>query len=117
MAAMCPNGTVNWKQIYGEEAFRLRPPLYESDLMERRKAKAVDVPDLEKRAREYAERQRQAMEQGGQQQQQAAAPAAAAAAGGQPQLPPDWGVAHDAAGKVRRVCPPPTGVSPQAPWI
>jgi hypothetical protein len=55
MAAMCPNGTVNWKQIYGEDAFVLRPPIYESDLREKRRAKQFDAADIEKRAREYAE--------------------------------------------------------------
>lgn len=55
MAAMCPNGTVNWKQIYGEEAFLLRPPVYESDLRAKRKAKEFDVADIEKRAKEYAQ--------------------------------------------------------------
>lgn len=55
MAAACPNGTVNWKQIYGDEAFVHRPPVYESELMERRKAKQVDAADLAKRAQEYAQ--------------------------------------------------------------
>ena len=53
-AANCTNGTINWKQIYGEEAFRLKAPLYESDFERLRKVKQVDFDDLGKRAREYA---------------------------------------------------------------
>ena len=53
-AANCTNGTINWKQIYGEEAFRLKAPLYESDFERLRKVKQVDFDDLAKRAREYA---------------------------------------------------------------
>jgi hypothetical protein len=51
---MCPNGTVNWKAIYGEEAFILRPPVYESELRARRQRKEVNVDELEKRAQEFA---------------------------------------------------------------
>jgi hypothetical protein len=50
----CPNGTVNWKQIYGEDAFILRPPIYESQLRERRKLRTVDEADLRQRAEAYA---------------------------------------------------------------
>ena len=53
-AANCTNGTINWKQIYGEEAFRLKAPLYESDFERLRKVKQVDFDDLSKRAKEYA---------------------------------------------------------------
>ena len=53
-AANCTNGTINWKQIYGEEAFRLKAPLYESDFERLRKVKQVDFDDLAKRATEYA---------------------------------------------------------------
>ena len=53
-AANCTNGTINWKQIYGEEAFRLKAPLYESDFERLRKVKQVDGDDLAKRAKEYA---------------------------------------------------------------
>ena len=53
-AAMCPNGTVNWKQIYGEEAFVLKSPIFESELRARRKLKEVNIDDLEQRARSYA---------------------------------------------------------------
>lgn len=51
---MCPNGTVNWKQIYGEETFIIRRPIFESELRERRKVKEVNIKDLEQRAKRYA---------------------------------------------------------------
>lgn len=50
----CTNGTINWKQIYGEEAFRLKSPVYESDYVKLRKGKEVDLEDLGKRAQQYA---------------------------------------------------------------
>jgi len=53
-AVNCTNGTINWKQIYGDDAFRLKKPIYESDYQALRKTKQVDVEDLEKRARQYA---------------------------------------------------------------
>lgn len=53
-AVECPNGTVNWKGIYGEDAFILRPPVYESQLRERRKLKEVNEDALRKQAEEYA---------------------------------------------------------------
>ena len=53
-AANCTNGTINWKQIYGDEAFKLKAPLYESDFERLKKSKQVDFEDLERRAREYA---------------------------------------------------------------
>lgn len=53
-AVDCPNGTVPWKDIFGEEEFILRPPIYESQLRERRKLKTVDEDDLAQRAEQYA---------------------------------------------------------------
>jgi hypothetical protein len=53
-AVECPNGTVNWKQIYGEEAFILRPPIYESQLRERRQLRTVDEADLRQKAEAFA---------------------------------------------------------------
>ncbi len=54
-AAQCTSGTVNWRQIYGDKAFILRGPVYWSEELARRKAREVDVTDLEKRAREFAQ--------------------------------------------------------------
>jgi len=54
-AAMCPNGnTVNWRAVYGDDIFKLRPPVFESQLRELRKRKYVDIGDLERRAKEFA---------------------------------------------------------------
>lgn len=53
-AAECPNGTVNWKAIYGEDAFILRRPIYESQLREKRRLRTVDEADLQQRAQAYA---------------------------------------------------------------
>jgi hypothetical protein len=53
-AVNCTNGTINWKQIYGDDAFRLKRPIYESDYRALKKSKQVDLVDLEKRARQYA---------------------------------------------------------------
>ena len=40
-ASVCTNGTINWKQIYGDDAFRLKQPIYESDYQKLREAKKV----------------------------------------------------------------------------
>jgi hypothetical protein len=45
---------VNWKQIYGEDAFVLRPPIYESQLREKRKLRTVDEADLRQKAEAFA---------------------------------------------------------------
>lgn len=54
-AVSCTNGTINWRQIYGDDAFRLKTPLYESDYQQMRKEKEIDFEALAKRAKEYAE--------------------------------------------------------------
>eukprot|EP01025_Chloroclados_australasicus_P059248 TRINITY_DN7481_c3_g1_i2.p3 TRINITY_DN7481_c3_g1~~TRINITY_DN7481_c3_g1_i2.p3 ORF type:complete len:297 (+),score=48.58 TRINITY_DN7481_c3_g1_i2:123-1013(+) len=54
-AVNCSIGTIRWKDIYGEDAFIIRPPLYWSEIQEKRKRKKVDMQDLEKRAREFAQ--------------------------------------------------------------
>lgn len=53
-AVNCTNGTINWKQIYGEDSFRLKAPIYESDYVKARKGREVDLEDLGKRAQQYA---------------------------------------------------------------
>ncbi|KXZ56051.1 hypothetical protein GPECTOR_2g1603 [Gonium pectorale] len=53
-AANCPNGTINWRQIYGDEAFILRQPIYYSDIVQRQKYKEDNMKDLEERAQAYA---------------------------------------------------------------
>ncbi|GMH44404.1 hypothetical protein BSKO_12356 [Bryopsis sp. KO-2023] len=56
-AANCTTGTINWRQIYGEDAFRIKPPIYWSDIVKKQKAKEVNFEELEKRARDYARMQ------------------------------------------------------------
>jgi hypothetical protein len=53
-AVECPNGTVNWKGIYGDDAFVLRPPVYESQLRERRLLRTCDEDAVRKAAEQYA---------------------------------------------------------------
>lgn len=60
-AVNCTNGTINWKQIYGDDAFRLKKPIYESDYQALKKGKKVDLEDLEKRARQYAKMRAESM--------------------------------------------------------
>lgn len=53
-AAQCTNGTINWKGIYGDDAFVLKEPLYHSDYSRIAKEKQVDLTALEARAQQYA---------------------------------------------------------------
>eukprot|EP00967_Tisochrysis_lutea_P045385 scaffold55123_cov20-Tisochrysis_lutea.AAC.1 len=53
-ASECTSGTVNWRQIYGDNAFILRPPVYWSEELAAKKARQPDAGILEKQAREYA---------------------------------------------------------------
>ena len=52
-AINCTNGTINWKQIYGEESFKLKTPTYPSEYDAVAKAKQVDVDKLKKLAEEW----------------------------------------------------------------
>jgi hypothetical protein len=54
-AAQCTNGTINWRRLYGDESFRLKQPLYESQLLQIHKEREIDLEALETRARQYAE--------------------------------------------------------------
>ncbi len=53
-AANCPNGTINWRNIYGDEAFVMRQPVFYSDIAARLKMKEDGMKDLEQRAQAYA---------------------------------------------------------------
>ena len=53
-AANCTQGTINWKGIYGEESFKLRNPVYYSQLDQVAKAKEVNADELTQRAVQYA---------------------------------------------------------------
>lgn len=52
-AINCTNGTINWKQIYGEESFKLKTPVYPSEYDAVAKAKQVNVDKLKKLAEEW----------------------------------------------------------------
>jgi len=53
-ASECTSGTVNWRQIYGDNAFILRPPVYWSEELAAKKAKQPDAGLLERQAKEYS---------------------------------------------------------------
>uniref|UniRef100_A0A7S0Y7Q7 CCHC-type domain-containing protein n=1 Tax=Polytomella parva TaxID=51329 RepID=A0A7S0Y7Q7_9CHLO len=53
-ASSCPNGTVNWRETYGDEAFVLKGPIYYSDILARENSKKKHLENLEGRAKEYA---------------------------------------------------------------
>eukprot|EP01024_Parvocaulis_polyphysoides_P067885 TRINITY_DN8196_c1_g3_i1.p1 TRINITY_DN8196_c1_g3~~TRINITY_DN8196_c1_g3_i1.p1 ORF type:complete len:334 (+),score=32.07 TRINITY_DN8196_c1_g3_i1:149-1150(+) len=53
-AVNCSIGTIRWKDIYGEDAFIIRPPLYWSEIQEKRKRKKLDLQKLEHDAKEFA---------------------------------------------------------------
>ncbi|KAL4859448.1 hypothetical protein ACK3TF_000549 [Chlorella vulgaris] len=61
-AAQCTVGTVNWRAMYGENAFHMQPTVFQSDLDAAKKQKQIDFADLEARARDYAKMRE---EQGG----------------------------------------------------
>ena len=96
-AAQCSVGTVNWKNMYGPEAFLSRRPVFWSEIEAAMKAKAIDFKDLEAKAKEYAEARRQGKVPG-------AIAAVAAPVPPPPQqdpdLPPGWAAAKDAQGKA-----------------
>eukprot|EP00879_Flechtneria_rotunda_P002595 GHRR01002796.1.p1 GENE.GHRR01002796.1~~GHRR01002796.1.p1 ORF type:complete len:148 (+),score=30.18 GHRR01002796.1:162-605(+) len=102
-AVECPNGTVNWKAIYGDDCFILRPPVYESQLRERRKLKQINIMDVTKHAEEYAKAA--AARQGLSWDELQRAAAASQTAQIQPAAKPDeglpegWAVAYDPNGK------------------
>jgi hypothetical protein len=78
---------VNWKNMYGAEAFLLRPPLFWSQIQAVQKSKHINFEELEKSAREYATTS-------------AAGSGRGAQANSNADLPPGWSTARDAQGKV-----------------
>ncbi|KFM26619.1 hypothetical protein F751_2206 [Auxenochlorella protothecoides] len=70
-AAQCTTGTINWRQMYGDVAFRIQPTVFQSDIDAIKKAREVDHAKL--------------------------AEVAAAWARG---LPEGWGATRDGSGKV-----------------
>lgn len=53
-AANCTNGTINWRSVYGDDAFIMRQPIFWSDINARIKYKESGMKDLEERAKAYA---------------------------------------------------------------
>ena len=53
-AAQCTVGTVNWQQMYGEDVFKLKKAVFQSDIDALKKAKEINFTELEKRAKDYA---------------------------------------------------------------
>jgi len=45
---------MNWRQIYGDDEFSVKPPIYWSDIIRRQERRKVDLEDLKRRAAEYA---------------------------------------------------------------
>ncbi|GLC43732.1 hypothetical protein PLESTB_000902500 [Pleodorina starrii] len=109
-AANCPNGTINWRQIYGDEAFILRQPIYYSDIQERIQLKEDGMKDLEARAQAYAKAKAEELglnwgeivaraEELRNKDPSEVIPKAAPPAGGEDALPPGWAVATDPNGR------------------
>lgn len=107
-AAQCTNGTINWRRLYGDESFRLKDPLYESQLLQIHKDREIDLAALEARARQYSEMKSSTaainMSGVGQQVQGMALDAGGSAVSKPPpakaDLPPGWALAKDDAGRV-----------------
>jgi hypothetical protein len=93
-AAQCDVGTVDWRAMYGPEAFVLRPPVFHSDLEAAKRAKQIDYVELEKKAREWAAARAAAAAAPG-----AGAPGGAAAAAADALLP-GWAPTKDAQGRT-----------------
>jgi len=101
-AAQCTVGTVNWRSMYGAEAFLLQRPVFQSEVEAVLKSRKIDFEDLTKRARDWAAGNRGgaavAAVNGGAHvaPPPAVAPPQPEAAG----LPAGWATAKDAQGKI-----------------
>ncbi|BDA49578.1 hypothetical protein COCOBI_14-1970 [Coccomyxa sp. Obi] len=110
-AANCTNGTINWRQIYGDEAFRLKDPIYPSDIYRSMKEKEVDFAALQKRAQEWAKAHANgtlpvaaaapvAVKQPADASAAAPAPVAAVTPPADAPLPEGWAAAKDGQGRT-----------------
>lgn len=45
---------MNWRQIYGDDEFAVKAPIFWSDIVRRRQQKGVDMEELRQRAIDYA---------------------------------------------------------------
>ena len=53
-AAQCTNSSINWKGLYGDNAFKVKGVLFPSEIYAMEAAKKVDQKDLLDRATAYA---------------------------------------------------------------
>lgn len=53
-AAQCTTGTINWRQMYGDVAFRIQPTVFQSDIDAIKKAREVDHAKLAEVAAAWA---------------------------------------------------------------
>lgn len=54
-AAQCTVGTINWREMYGDDAFKIRPTVFQSDIDAVAKARKIDFAQLEEAARGWAQ--------------------------------------------------------------
>ena len=54
-AAQCTVGTINWREMYGDDAFKIRPTVFQSDIDAVAKARKIDCAQLEEAARGWAQ--------------------------------------------------------------
>lgn len=52
-AVTCPNGTIDWRAVYGDKTFILRPPLYSDQWKSLMEPLPVDIDAIAKQAEEY----------------------------------------------------------------
>lgn len=54
-AAVCPNGTIDWRAVYGDRAFIVTPPIYPDHWKQLTTPLKIDVDDIGKQAESYRE--------------------------------------------------------------
>jgi hypothetical protein len=56
-AAQCKTGTTPWREVFGDEAFVVRKPVFWTEVLAKRAAKVVNHAELEASAKAYARQQ------------------------------------------------------------
>ncbi|KAL6781041.1 hypothetical protein ACKKBG_A09535 [Auxenochlorella protothecoides x Auxenochlorella symbiontica] len=123
-AAQCTTGTINWRQMYGDVAFRIQPTVFQSDIDAIKKAREVDHAKLAEVAAAWARKRQEELENP-QPEPAQQAPSVAGGAAGEPSevFPPTGG--PDAAARPGPAAaaqavapavaiPPPAGPPPAA---
>jgi hypothetical protein len=54
-AAQCKTGTIPWREVFGDEAFVVRKPVFWTEVLAKREAHKVDFDQLTKEAVAYAQ--------------------------------------------------------------